>query len=84
MYPQNKAFLVASQLLIWVVFTLLYAAMDSFDPNVHFGPGFNPPYFATITQLTIGFGDIAPKTLSARMLVSLHAIISSFTAIMLL
>ncbi len=82
MYPQNKAFLVVSQLLIWVVFTLVYAAMDSLDPNVHFGPGFNPPYFATITQLTIGFGDIAPKTLTARMLVSVHVIISSFTAIM--
>jgi len=82
MLPPNKAFLVVSQIIIWITFTLLYAVMDAFDPGVHFGPDFNPPYFATITQLTIGFGDIAPTTLIARTLVSIHAVLSSFTAIL--
>lgn len=82
MLPQNKALLVASQIIIWVTFTLLYAFMDAYDPGVHFGDDFNPPYFSTITQLTIGFGDIAPKTMLARALVSIHAIVSSSSAIL--
>ncbi len=84
MFPQNKSLIIASQIIIWVVFTLLYAAMDTIQPGVHFGKDFNPPYFATITQLTIGFGDIAPQTTSSRVLVSVHAILSSFGAIVLL
>ena len=84
MLTENKLLLLASQVTIWVTFTLVYALVEYTSPGVHFGDDFNAPYFSTITQLTIGFGDIAPKTTTARLLVSAHAIISSFSAILLL
>lgn len=84
MLTEKKFLLLASQVVIWVTFTIIYAAIEYMSPGVHFGEDFNAPYFSTITQLTIGFGDIAPKTTASRLLVSLHAILSSFSAILLL
>ena len=84
MLTENKLLLLASQVIIWVAFTIVYTLIDYTSPGVHFGDDFNAPYFSTITQLTIGFGDIAPKTTTARLLVSAHAVLSSFSAILLL
>jgi len=84
MLTENKLLLLASQVIIWVVFTIVYTLIDYTSPGIHFGDDFNAPYFSTITQLTIGFGDIAPKTTTARLLVSAHAVLSSFSAILLL
>ena len=84
MLTEKKLLLLASQVVIWVTFTLVYGLIDYMSPGVHFGDDFNAPYFSTITQLTIGFGDIAPKTTTARLLVSMHAVLSSFSAILLL
>jgi len=84
MLTENKFLLLAGQVSIWVVFTIVYALIEYTSPGVHFGDDFNAPYFSTITQLTIGFGDIAPKTTSARLLVSAHAVLSSFSAILLI
>ena len=84
MLTENKLLLLASQVIIWVTFTIVYTLIDYTSPGIHFGDDFNAPYFSTITQLTIGFGDIAPKTTTARLLVSAHAVLSSFSAILLL
>ena len=84
MLTENKLLLLASHVIIWVTFTIVYTLIDYTSPGVHFGDDFNAPYFSTITQLTIGFGDIAPKTTTARLLVSAHAVLSSFSAILLL
>jgi uncharacterized membrane protein len=84
MLTENKLLLLASQVIIWCVFSIVYTLLEYTSPGVHFGDDFNAPYFSTITQLTIGFGDIAPKTTTARLLVSAHAILSSFSAILLL
>jgi len=84
MLTENKLLLLASQVIIWTAFTIVYTLIDYTSPGVHFGDDFNAPYFSTITQLTIGFGDIAPKTTTARLLVSAHAVLSSFSAILLL
>jgi hypothetical protein len=84
MLTENKLLLLASQVIIWTAFTIVYTLIDYTSPGVHFGDDCNAPYFSTITQLTIGFGDIAPKTTTARLLVSAHAVLSSFSAILLL
>jgi hypothetical protein len=81
---ENKAMLLASQGIIWLVFTMIYYVMEMQSPGEHFGDDFSAPYFATITQTTVGFGDITPKTYTSRMIVSLHVTCASLAAIVLL
>ena len=60
-----KAFL--NILVITLVYGLLYSQMnpDSFG----FTSSLDPFYFAFTTMSTVGYGDISPKTDTAKMLV---------------
>lgn len=70
---------------IWIAFGCLYSALrDSFSPQGEFPRDwFDPLYFSAITQLTIGYGDIAPRGI-ARAVVVAHGFASMLLLLLLL
>lgn len=72
----SKHMLFTSNAIIWVLFTVIYWAMDRANPGKHFGPQFNPVYYGVVVHTTIGFGDIVPQTPEARWVTSAHAVLT--------
>jgi CBS domain containing-hemolysin-like protein len=75
-HGMNKPMLFLSNIIIFIVFTVIYWFMETSNPGEHFGDTFDPIYFSIITHTTIGFGDISPKTIAARRVTSAHAILT--------
>ena len=71
------SFLICN-LCIVLVFAILYFVCGSGDPTAFNTPLFplDALYFAVVTQSTVGFGDIHPVNHLARMLVSLHIVVT--------
>jgi hypothetical protein len=55
-----------------IVFTVIYCVLDWYSEETHFNGvddknAIMPKlYFSTVTQSTVGYGDISPKTTTAR------------------
>lgn len=71
--PTIKWALIPYHIVVLVVFASIYAMIGM---KQHFGVAdatpVMPVYFAMVTHSTTGFGDLAPKTDLARMVVVLH------------
>lgn len=71
---------VIINLVLVAIFSEIYWLMDQYSENKHFG--FESPvdavYFSTITSSSVGFGDMLPKTKSAKIVVSIHVILMFF------
>lgn len=70
------------QLCVLVMFTMVYYSMGltkNFNMPTHSNddPG-TAFYFAIVTQTTVGYGDIHPKTAMARSIVTLHLAMTWF------
>ena len=71
--PHEK--LIFNVLLI-ALFTVIYKIIDMFDENA-FSKRLSTSdavYFASITNFTLGFGDIIPQSNLARITVVLHSL----------
>ena len=63
-------------IILIVLFTFIYKLIDMFDENA-FSKRLSTSdaaYFASITNFTLGFGDIIPQSNLARMTVVLHSL----------
>jgi uncharacterized membrane protein len=79
---------ISAYLLLGLLWALAYILVGSLSPDAFrftTGPpdsrsmeGFNAFYFSFVTLSTIGFGDIAPVSNVARMLVVMEAITGLF------
>lgn len=70
-------------LLTTIIFAELYWRLDSKNDHKHFG--FNEPldayYYVLVTNSTIGYGEITPKTRLAKSLVMSQITIMFFTVV---
>lgn len=74
--------LIRIHIIIFMVFTFFYARMDlktHFDTNQQ-----NFAYLSTVVHTGLGFGDITPKTHTAKMLVTVHAITSFLSTLLVI
>ena len=68
--------------LIFIVFTTLYAVMDF---QKHFGSSStNALYFSASVHTSVGFGDIVPKTNEAKLIVTVHMLVSFAATLLIL
>jgi len=68
--------------LIFIVFTTLYAVMDF---QTHFGSSStNALYFSASVHTSVGFGDIVPKTNEAKLIVTVHMLVSFAATLLIL
>lgn len=73
-FYNNRRFLVVN-IIVFIVFFFTYRFMGMKE---HFGTeptNANAMYFTTVTHATVGYGDILPKTRTAKMVVTLHVLI---------
>lgn len=73
-FYNNRRFLVVN-MIIFTVFFFVYRFMgmkEHFDVEPT-SP--NAMYFTTVTHATLGYGDIIPKTRTAKMVVTLHVLL---------
>lgn len=81
---------LAGFLLILMTFTRLHSLVEALSPGAY-GAGIGPAsertvaadvatfqYFSTVTLTTVGFGDIVPVSLGARLATGLEAIVGQF------
>lgn len=75
-------------ILVVLVFAEIYLTMDKVGEGRHFGGDIDnytdALYFSTISSVSIGYGDILPKTKSAKMVVITHAMLQFFVLVPLL
>ncbi len=79
-HTRSGAFFLMSQLTEVILFAIIYAALEIYEPGLHFeGLKCDPNdswcsyatkffYFSLCLQSTIGFADIKPKSEKARVL----------------
>jgi Ion channel len=77
-------------LLILTIFTRVHQLVEALSPGAYRGEGgavsaraaaeevATFQYFSTVTMTTVGFGDIVPVTLGARLVTGLEAIVGQF------
>ena len=59
---------------VWLLFAVVYGVMHQMDDR-HFGfvnPVVDPLYFSSTTTATVGYGDLTPKSATARAVVIVH------------
>jgi len=74
--------LIKLHAVIFSIFTLIYSLVDF---RKHFGA--DPKdvlYFSTTVHSTVGFGDITPKTPTAKTLVTMHMVLSFVATLLIL
>lgn len=71
---------IKKNLVLFVCFSVIYYLLSKFEPA-----SFNKKlsvenciYFSVITQTTVGFGDINPVSLAAKLVCCVHVILSLY------
>lgn len=70
-------------LILIVAFSIIYKVIDIFDKNAFSQPlqYTDSLYFASITNFTLGYGDILPKSILAKTAVVIHSFLFWMVAI---
>lgn len=65
---------------LYVVFATIYGIIYANDENGFYGVSHygDLVYFSVITQFTVGYGDVGPKSAAAKTVVCLHVLFSFF------
>ena len=85
----GSLFFITSQLTFVLIFALLYLLLEWYEPGLNFGEiscsSKNKDtwcsdfltffYFSLVTQSTVGYGEITPKTQKAKLLVIIQIIL---------
>ena len=84
---RGSFFFIISQLSFVIIFSFLYLLLEWYEPGVNFGDinckdkdtwcsnYLTLFYFSLVTQATVGYGDIVPKTQKAKFLVIIQLIL---------
>ena len=72
-YRRTLLLLLMNYMEIVLVFAVIYGGFNLITKNVHSVTDFI--YFSFITSATIGYGDLYPTTMGAKMVVILHSMI---------
>jgi|SaaInlStandDraft_5_1057022.scaffolds.fasta_scaffold05920_4 uncharacterized membrane protein len=67
--------------IIFMAMVYKYIGKDHFNHNNSLNSFSDYLYYSIITHVSIGYGDISPKTQLARRVVSMHSIIMLFLII---
>jgi hypothetical protein len=70
-------------LLLIALFSIIYKVIDIYDKNAFSQPlqYSDSLYFSSITNFTLGYGDILPKSILAKTAVVLHSFLFWMVAI---
>ena len=77
---------IIMNILLVLLFAEIYWTMDTSSGSKHFGFGeyLDSLYFTTVTSSSTGYGEITPKTRSARIVVMIHLVLQFFVLVPML
>lgn len=73
----NKETIISYNLIVILVMAFVYSYIgkDHFNHNDNLNSFTDFLYYSIITHVSIGYGEITPKTRTAKQLVSVHGLI---------
>jgi voltage-gated potassium channel Kch len=76
LFQKGSPYFIQHHIILIIIFSLIYQGLSIIDPRsfTKVLSLFDSLYFSITTQTTVGYGDITPNTIIARLTTMIHMI----------